>query len=91
MRISSTCFIEGRRVLYTIGKIEAASTWHAANGAPLQDHWREFVLSELIRKAEDIDAGAIIGLNYETDSIVPVEEAGVPLNRVLATGTAVKL
>jgi hypothetical protein len=67
MRISSTDVIEGGRVLYAIGKIEAASAWHAANGAPLQDNWRELALSELIRRAEDIDADAIIGLEYETD------------------------
>ena len=33
MRISSTDVIEGGRVLYTIGKIKAASAWHAANDA----------------------------------------------------------
>jgi uncharacterized protein YbjQ (UPF0145 family) len=91
MRISSTDVIEGGRVLYAIGKIKAASTWHAANGAPLQDNWRELVLSELIRRAEDIDADAIIGFGYETDGIVPVEETGVQLKRILATGIAVKL
>jgi hypothetical protein len=91
MRISSTEVIEGGRVLYTIGKIKAASAWHAANGAPPQVNWRELVLSELIRRAEDIDADAIIGLDYETDSIVPIEGTGVQLKRILATGVAVKL
>jgi hypothetical protein len=91
MRISSTDVIEGGRVLYAIGKIKAATAWHAANGAPLQDNWRELVLSELIRRAEDIDADAIIGFDYETDGIVPVEESGVQLKRILATGIAVKL
>jgi uncharacterized protein YbjQ (UPF0145 family) len=91
MRISSTDVVEGGRVLYAIGKIKAASAWHAANGAPLQDNWRELVLSELIRRAEDIDADAIIALDYETDGIVPVEETGVQLKRILATGVAVKL
>jgi hypothetical protein len=91
MRISSTDVIEGGRVLYAIGKIKAASAWHAANRAPLQDNWRELVLSELIRRAEDIDADAIIGLDYETDGIVAVEETGVHLKRILATGIAVKL
>ena len=91
MRISSTDVIEGGRVLYAIGKIKAATAWHAANGAPLQDNWRELVLSELIRRAEDIDADAIIGLDYETDGIVSVEGTGVQLQRILATGTAVKL
>ena len=91
MRISSTDVIEGGRVLYAIGKIKAASAWHAANGVPPQDNWRELVLSELIRRAEDIDADAIIGFDYETDGIVPVEETGVQLKRILATGIAVKL
>jgi hypothetical protein len=91
MRISSTDVIEGGRVLYAIGKIKAASAWHVANGAPFQDNWRELVLSELIRRAEDIDADAIIGLDYETDGIGPVEETGVQLKRILATGVAVKL
>ena len=29
--------------------------------------------------------------DYETDGIVPVEETGVQLKRILATGVAVKL
>ena len=76
---------------YTIGKIKAASTWHAANGAPPQDNWRELVLRELIRRAEDIDADAIIGFDYETDGIVSVKGTGIQLKRILATGVAVKL
>lgn len=91
MRISSTDVIKGGRVLYTIGKIRAASAWHAANGAPAQDNWRELVLRELIRRAEDIDADAIIGFEYETDGILPIEGTGVRLKRILATGVAVKL
>ena len=34
-------------------------------------------MNELIRKAEDIDADAIISLDYETDSIVPIEGSGL--------------
>jgi hypothetical protein len=48
MRISSTNAIEGGRVLYTIGRIEAASTWHPAHGSPLQENWRELVLREAV-------------------------------------------
>ena len=91
MRISSTCVIEGRRILHTIGKIKAASAWYAANGVPLQKNWREIILNELVRKAEDIDADAIIGIDYEIDRIIPVEQTGVQLKRILATGMAVKL
>jgi uncharacterized protein YbjQ (UPF0145 family) len=45
----------------------------------------------LIRRAEDVDADAIIDVNYETDGVVPADESGVSLRRVLAIGTAVKL
>ena len=91
MRISSTEIIEGGRVLYRIGKIKAASPWHAAKGAPSQDNWRKLALREIIRKAEDIDADAIIGFDYETDSLIPIGETGVQLKRILATGIAVKV
>ena len=91
MRISSTDSIDGRRVLYPIGKIKAASAWHAAPFEAGQDNWRERALRELIRRAEDVDADAIIDVNYETDRIGPVEQTGVPLRRVMATGVAVKL
>ncbi len=90
MRISSTERIEGGRVLYAIGKIKAASAWHAATVAPMRDDWRERALRELIRRAEEVDADAIISLDYETDG-VPVEGTGVLLERILATGVAVKL
>ena len=51
MRISSTDAIDGGRVLYAIGRIEAASTWHSAHRSPLQENWRDLVLRELMRKA----------------------------------------
>ena len=96
MRISSTDSIEGDRVLYPIGKIKAASDWHAAqvDFHQLDAHqgdWREMALRELIQRAEDIDADAIIDVNYETDRVVPAEHPGVSLRRILATGIAVKL
>jgi hypothetical protein len=62
MRISFTGTLEGGRVLYNIGKIEAASAWHPENSEPLQPNWRELILRELIRTAEDIDADAVIGV-----------------------------
>jgi hypothetical protein len=36
-------------------------------------------------------ADAIMGFDYETDSIVPVEATGARLKRIVATGIAVKL
>lgn len=91
MLISSTDSIVGGRILYPIGRIQAASGWYAGQIDAQQTNWRELALRELIRRAEDVDADAIIEVNYETDRVVPAEQTGVNLRRVLATGTAVKL
>jgi uncharacterized protein YbjQ (UPF0145 family) len=91
MRITPSSTIEGRRIVYAIGKIKASSAWHAANRAPLQDNLREAILDELVQKAEDLDADAIIGLDYETSDVIRDSETGLQLKRVAATGIAVKL
>jgi uncharacterized protein YbjQ (UPF0145 family) len=91
VRISTTKAIEGSSVLYTIGEIQAASAWHPENTTPLQHDWHERMLRELIRKAEDIDADAIIGVDYRNDTSIRIEETGVNLKRVVASGMAVKL
>jgi hypothetical protein len=74
--ISSTGAIEGGRVLYTIGKIEVASSWHPEGGAPLQDNWQETILRDLIRKAEDIStptlsSGSIIKMTRRSGAKRP--------------------
>jgi uncharacterized protein YbjQ (UPF0145 family) len=91
MHITSGGAVEGRRIIYEIGKIKVSSPWHAANRAPLQDNWREAVLNELAQKAEDVDADAIVALDYETSDVIRDSETGLKLKRVTATGTAVKL
>jgi uncharacterized protein YbjQ (UPF0145 family) len=91
VRISFTSTLEGGRVLYNIGKIEAASVWHLENSEPLQRNWRELILRDLARKAEDIDADAIIGVGYRNDAAIRIDERGVKLKRVVASGIAVKL
>ena len=44
-------------------------------------------MNELIRKADDIDADALIGLDYETDSIVPIEGTGLNSSALLPQGS----
>jgi hypothetical protein len=91
MYITSSSAVEGRRIVYEIGKIEASSPWHAANRAPLQEHWREAVLDELTQKAEDVDADAIVGLDYAAGDVIRDSETGLQLKRIAVTGIAVKL
>lgn len=83
--------IEGARVLYRVGKIKAASAWHASGHTPASNNWRERVLQDLIRRAEDVDADAIIGVDYEIDAVTRRDESGIELERVCATGIAVRL
>jgi hypothetical protein len=91
VRISFTGTLEGARVLYNIGKIEAASSWHPVDSEPLQHNWREIILRELIRAAEDIDADAVIRVDYQNGGAMRIDESGVKLKRVVATGMAVKV
>lgn len=91
MLISEKDAIEGARVLYPLGKIKAASAWHAAGYVPSSNNWREHVLQDLIRRAEDIDADAIIGVDYAIEPVDLESEGGVELERICATGIAVRL
>lgn len=91
MLISEKDAIEGARVLYSIGKIKAAAAWRAVGTTPVSTNWRERVLQDLIRRAEDIDADAIIGVDYAVEPVEMRSEGGVPLERVYATGIAVRL
>ena len=91
MLISEKDAIEGARVLYPIGRIKAASAWHAVGYSPVSDNWRERVLQDLIRRAEDVDADAIIGVDYKVEPVEGRDERGVELERVCATGIAVRL
>ena len=74
MLISEKDAIEGARVLTKLGKIKAATAWHAVGYIPVSNNWRERVLQELVRRAEDIDADAIIGVDYEVEPVVANDE-----------------
>ena len=91
MLISEKDAIEGARVLYSIGKIKAAAAWRAVGHSPVSTNWRERVLQDLIRRAEDVDADAIIEVNYKVEPVETRDEGGVALERVYATGIAVRI
>jgi uncharacterized protein YbjQ (UPF0145 family) len=91
MRTSTTQEIDGGQILSSIGRIEAASIWHAASSHDRSESWRENALQNLIRRAEDVDADAIVGLEFEVDGDLSMVETGVALARIRAKGIAVKL
>ena len=91
MLVSEKDAIDGARVLMKIGKIQAATAWHAVGYNPVTTNWRDRVLQELIRRAEDIDADAIIGVDFSVEPVEGRDEGGIELERVCATGIAVRL
>src|SRR5277367_1532088 len=88
MQVSYANKLEGRRY-HSIGRIKASSHWSGAND-PVPEADRLAAVRALIREAEDYEADAIVGLDFEVDSVDGVEIGGVRLRRVAATGLAVK-
>ncbi len=91
MQISTTNEVEGGRVLYPIGRVQAASSWHGAALADDAAGQRKAALEALIAAAQEFDADAIIGVDYAYDEVKHGELLAVELRRVSATGIAVKL
>ncbi len=91
MLVSEKDAIEGARILYPIGRIKAATSCHAIGYAHVAGNWRERVLADLIRRAEDVDADAVVGVNYKVEPVEGRDEHGLGLERVCATGIAVRL
>lgn len=89
MQVSHTNELEGGRGHYSIGRIKASSGWRAAS-APGAEADRLAAVRALIREAEEYDADAIIGLDFEVDAIKRPDIDGALLRRVAATGIAVK-
>ncbi len=88
MQVSRTYQLQDGRGHISIGRIKAASSWRASRAGGDAD--RDAALKALIQEAEDYDADAIIGLDFEIDGLSGADIDGVKLQRVAATGIAVK-
>jgi uncharacterized protein YbjQ (UPF0145 family) len=91
MLIAEKNAIDGAKVLRSIGTVKATSAWHARGRAPLATDWRERMLRELVHRGEDVDADAIIDVDFVIDAVSRQDETGVALERMCATGIAVRL
>jgi hypothetical protein len=89
MQTSQTNRLEGGRRHHSIGRIKASTTWRAAN-APIAEADRLVAIRALISEAEEYGADAIIGLTLELDSVKRADFDGTSLQRIAATGIAVK-
>jgi hypothetical protein len=90
MQVSRTNELENGCSHYSIGRVKASSGWRAVN-APGGEADREAALRALIREAEEYGADAIIGLDFEVEGVNRVDFDGARLQRVAATGIAVKI
>jgi uncharacterized protein YbjQ (UPF0145 family) len=89
MQVSRTNEIAGGRGHRAIGRLKASSGWRSVNAAVVETD-RLAALRALIREAEEYEADAIIGLDFEVDSVNCADIGGAPLQRVAATGIAIK-
>jgi hypothetical protein len=91
MRISFTEDLSDGRILYPIGRVSAAGSWHAAGAPCAAGDWKKAALDALIREAKEHDADAIIGVDYAEDGALMTDLTSLDLKRITASGIAVKL
>lgn len=89
MQVTFSDHLEGGRGHVSIGRIKATACWRAA-GATSREADRQAAVAALVKTAEDYEADAIIGVDFELDGSKACEIGGVALQRVIATGIAVK-
>jgi uncharacterized protein YbjQ (UPF0145 family) len=89
MQVSFNSALDDGRAHYSIGRVKAVGRWRAAH-EPNGEADRQAALDALVREAEEYGADALIEVNFEVDEIVGADIDGVPLRRVVATGSAVR-
>ena len=89
MQVSQTNKLEGGRRHYSIGRIKASTTWRAVN-APIAEADRLVAIRALIREAEEYGADSVIDVQFEVEGCKGCEIDGIRLERVTATGLAVR-
>jgi uncharacterized protein YbjQ (UPF0145 family) len=89
MQFSPANALEGGRAHHAIGRIKACSGWRGADASPAETD-RRAAVDALVREAQDYEADAIIGLEFEIEGLKSADVDGAPLQRVAVTGIAVK-
>jgi hypothetical protein len=89
MQVSFSQALDDKRTQISIGRVKATTGWGAARGL-VADFDREIALRALVREAEEYGADALVEVSFEIEE-VRGPDIDVPLRRVTATGTAVRL
>ena len=79
---------DGRRTI-AIGRIRATGPWRAATG-PSVEADRQAAIEALRREAEDFGADGVVDVQFDVESCKGCEIDGLRLERVTATGLAVR-
>jgi len=89
MRVSFAGGAADGRPVTAIGRIRAATRWRAA-GDPGAEGDRREAIEALRREAEEYGADAVVDVRFEVDGCRGCDIDGVKLERVTATGLAVR-
>jgi hypothetical protein len=89
MQVSFSRALDDGRPVTAIGRIRAATRWRAAGG-PDDATDRQAAIEALAREAEEYGADAVIDVRFEVDGVKCPDIDGVALERVTATGLAVR-
>jgi len=89
MRVSSAAALEDGRRTIAIGRIRAAGPWRAAGGKRGEAD-RRAAVDALRREAEDHGADAVVEVKFDVEGCKGSEIDGLRLERVTATGLAVR-
>ena len=89
MQVSRTNKLKGGRGYYSIGRIKASSGWRVSDAHDAEEI-RLSALWALISEAQEFDADAIVGLDFEIEAVTRPDFDGAPLQRTAAMGIAVR-
>ena len=89
MYVSFASGLDDGRPVTAIGRVRAATRWRAA-GEPGAEADREAAIAALTREAEEYGADAVVDVRFEVDGCKGCDIERVDLQRVIATGLAVR-
>jgi uncharacterized protein YbjQ (UPF0145 family) len=89
MQVSFAAALDDGRRTIAIGRIRATGPWRGA-GDPGAESDRRTAMKALAREAEEYGADGVVDVQFEVEGCTNCDIDGVQLERVTATGLAVR-